>query len=199
MATKKSAARKPAGSTKKASTRKSSQSKKPAAKKSKSTLAKAGKAVGQAAGSVGSAIGDAVKAVLPTSLGGVSSQSEAPFIGEIEKQAKSNDYFRQVLYTTELSQLVLMTVPVGGEIGSEVHNGIDQVLTFVEGEGKAVLNNRSTPVGRGTIVVVPAGTQHNFINTGNSPLKLYTVYAPPEHEPGTVHRTKAEADAAEHH
>lgn len=76
---------------------------------------------------------------------------------------------------------------------------VDQVLVFVEGEGEAVLNGERSTFKANSLVVVPAGTQHNFINTGSTPLKLYTVYAPPEEEPGTLHRTKAEAVAAEAH
>jgi mannose-6-phosphate isomerase-like protein (cupin superfamily) len=91
-----------------------------------------------------------------------------------------------------------MTIPPGGEIGEEVHDGTDQVLAFVEGVGEAILDGESRPVGPNDLVFVRAGTRHNFVNTGADPLRLVTVYAPPEHEPGTVHQTKAEADAAEH-
>ena len=101
--------------------------------------------------------------------------------------------------TGEHSQIVAMTIPPGGEIGEEVHQENDQLLVFVDGEGEAVLDGRSSRVGSNDLVLVPAGTRHNFINTGDGPLRLVTVYAPPEHAPGTVHRTKAEADAAEHH
>ena len=106
-----------------------------------------------------------------------------------------------MLFTTERSQLVLMSVGAGEEIGEEVHEGIDQVLAFVEGTGEAVIEGKRTPVGAGSVVVVPAGTRHNFITTGTAPLKLYTVYTPPEHPDGTVHRSKAEADEyeREHH
>ena len=92
-----------------------------------------------------------------------------------------------------------MTIPAGGEIGEEVHDDVDQVLLFVEGTGEAVLDGESSPVGPSQLVLVRAGTRHNFVNTGTAPMRLVTVYAPPEHEPGTVHQTKAEADAAEHH
>jgi mannose-6-phosphate isomerase-like protein (cupin superfamily) len=115
--------------------------------------------------------------------------------------ARNNENFRQVLFTAKLSQLVLMSIPVGCDIGEEVHEGIDQVLVFVEGEGESVVEGERRPVSEGTVVVIPQGTRHNFINTGNSPLKLYTVYAPPEHPDGTIHRTKEEADEyeREHH
>jgi mannose-6-phosphate isomerase-like protein (cupin superfamily) len=118
---------------------------------------------------------------------------------EIERLARENDDFRREVATAEHSQVVLMTIPPGEEIGEEVHEGIDQLLVFVDGEAEAIVAGESSAVGAGRAVVVPAGTRHNFRNTGSSPLRLWTVYAPPEHEPGTVHRTRAEADAAEEH
>lgn len=118
---------------------------------------------------------------------------------DIDAEVRSNDAFRRELLTGEHSQVVVMTIPAGGEIGEEVHDDVDQVLLFVEGTGEAVLDGESSPVGPNQLVLVRAGTRHNFVNTGNAPMRLVTVYAPPEHEPGTVHQTKAEADAAEHH
>jgi mannose-6-phosphate isomerase-like protein (cupin superfamily) len=112
--------------------------------------------------------------------------------------ARSNEAFRREIMTGDHSQVVVMTIPPGGEIGEEVHDGTDQVLAFVEGVGEAILDGESRPVGPNDLVFVRAGTRHNFVNTGADPLRLVTVYAPPEHEPGTVHQTKAEADAAEH-
>lgn len=120
------------------------------------------------------------------------------YAADVTKLAQANENFRQVLFTTERSQLVLMAIQPGEEIGAEVHEGIDQVLAFIAGEGEAVLADESRPVRAGSVVVVPAGTRHNFINKGDTPLKLYTVYTPPEHPDGTVHRTKAEADEYEH-
>jgi mannose-6-phosphate isomerase-like protein (cupin superfamily) len=111
--------------------------------------------------------------------------------------ARENDAFRRELFTGAKSQLVAMAVPPGGEIGEEVHEDTDQILFFLEGEGEAVLNGERSPVGPGDVVFVKAGTRHNFVNTDQVPLRLLTVYAPPEHPPGTVHATKAEADAAE--
>ena len=110
-----------------------------------------------------------------------------------------NEDFRREVKTAEHSQVVLMTIPPGAEIGEEVHEGIDQLLVFVEGDAEAIIEGESAGVRAGQAVLVPAGTRHNFRNTGASPLRLWTVYAPPEHPPGTVHRTKAEADAAEGH
>ncbi len=90
-----------------------------------------------------------------------------------------------------------MSIPVGGEIGLETHDDVDQVLVFVTGEGLAILDGERSSVAAGRMVHVPAGTEHNITNTGPTDLQLYTIYAPPEHAPGTIHRTKAEADAAE--
>lgn len=115
------------------------------------------------------------------------------FNDDITRLAKDNENFRTVLFTTELSQLVVMSLKPGEDIGEETHDGIDQVLTFVAGAGEAVIEGESRPVKTGSIVVVPAGTLHNFINKGGEPMKLYTVYAPPDHKDGTVHRTKADA------
>ena len=120
-----------------------------------------------------------------------------PLDVDIVKLARSNDAFRREIATGEHSQVVAMTIPAGEEIGEEVHEENDQLLVFVDGEGEAVLDGRSSTVGPNDLVLVPAGTRHNFINTGAGPLRLVTVYAPPEQAPGTVHQTKAEADAAE--
>jgi mannose-6-phosphate isomerase-like protein (cupin superfamily) len=109
-----------------------------------------------------------------------------------------NSSFRRVVETGEHCQVVLMSIRPGGEIGEETHGHVDQVLVFVAGAGEAVLEGERTPVGPGRLVFVPAGTKHNFVNSGDGDLKLYTVYAPPQHAPDTVHETKAEADAAEH-
>lgn len=109
---------------------------------------------------------------------------------------KSAD-FRQVLWTGEHSQLVVMTIPPDGEIGEEVHEDTDQVLSFVSGIGEARVGGQKKKVASGDLVVVPAGTKHNFVNTGPNPLVLYTVYGPAEHADGAVHHTKEEADEAE--
>ncbi|MGW2623181.1 cupin domain-containing protein [Micromonospora taraxaci] len=111
--------------------------------------------------------------------------------------AEKSPDFRRVLWTGEHTQLVIMTIPAGGEIGEEVHEGIDQILTFVSGVGEARVAGEKKKVAAGDLVVVPSGTKHNFVNTGPNPLVLYTVYGPPEHADQAVHRTKEEADAAE--
>ena len=116
---------------------------------------------------------------------------------EIATVAEQSADFRRVLWTGEHSQLVIMTIPPDGEIGEEVHEENDQILSFVSGVGKAVISGRSKSVKAGDVVVVPAGKKHNFLNDGPNPLVLYTVYGPPDHADGAVHSTKEEADAAE--
>jgi mannose-6-phosphate isomerase-like protein (cupin superfamily) len=111
--------------------------------------------------------------------------------------AEQSADFRRVLWTGKHTQLVVMTVPPGGEIGAETHDGTDQILSFVSGAGEAMVDGETRAVAPGDLVVVPAGTPHNFRNTGANPLVLYTVYGPPEHADGVVHRTKEEGDAAE--
>lgn len=112
---------------------------------------------------------------------------------DIVAAAKANPYFRQVVSTGPHAQVVVMCIPAGGDIGEEVHKGVDQVLAFVQGEGVAVIEGEESAVGPDSLVHVPAGTRHNFVNRGSADLILWTVYAPPEHAPGTVHRTKADA------
>ena len=115
---------------------------------------------------------------------------------DIARAAKENTDFRRVILTNKHSQVVLMSIEPGDDIGEETHEG-DQTIYFVAGSGEAVLNGKKSPIRKGSLVSVPAGVLHNFVNTGDEPLKLYTIYAPPEEPVGTVHRTKAEADAAE--
>ena len=111
--------------------------------------------------------------------------------------AEESPDFRRVLWTGEHTQLVVMTIPPGGEIGEEIHEGVDQILTFVSGVGEAVVSGQRRKVVAGDLVVVPAGRKHNFLNTGENPLILYTVYGPPEHADEAVHHTKEEADELE--
>jgi mannose-6-phosphate isomerase-like protein (cupin superfamily) len=119
-----------------------------------------------------------------------------PFNVDIIKLAKANTCFREVVATGPHSQVVVMSIPPGGDIGEEVHDDVDQTLVFVQGEGQAILDGEKSAVAVDRLVHVPAGTRHNFVNTGKVDLRLYTIYAPPEHKPGTIHKTKAEADAA---
>jgi mannose-6-phosphate isomerase-like protein (cupin superfamily) len=116
---------------------------------------------------------------------------------EIATVAEQSADFRRVLWTGEHTQLVIMTIPLGGEIGEEVHDENDQILSFVSGVGKAVVSGRERKVKAGDVVAVPAGTKHNFLNEGPNPLVLYTVYGPPDHSDGAVHKTKEEADRLE--
>ena len=118
---------------------------------------------------------------------------------DIMAAARTNDSFRREVVTGSHEQVVLMTIPPGGEIGEEVHPDTDQVLVIVDGTAEAILDGGRSALGPGDLVLVRAGTQHNVVNTGDGPLRLFTVYAPPEHAAGTVHQTKADADAAEHH
>jgi len=115
----------------------------------------------------------------------------------IVKRALNNDAFRDTVITGQEAQVVLMTLQPGEEIGAEVHGDHDQILILVEGNGQAVLSGQAREVGTNDLIFVHAGIEHNFINTGSKPLRLYTVYAPPEHPAGTHHDDKAEADAYE--
>jgi mannose-6-phosphate isomerase-like protein (cupin superfamily) len=115
---------------------------------------------------------------------------------DLKEITKDGDDFRRVLFTGAHSQLVIMSLAPDEEIGDEVHE-VDQILFAVAGEGEAFLDGRRKSFEKGDVVAVPAGTRHNFRNTSKKPLKLYTVYAPPQHPAGTVHHTKADAVAAE--
>ena len=127
------------------------------------------------------------------------SKTMAGYIGAIEKQSLENTYFRQVLFTAQHVQLVVMCLRPGEDIGDEVHLAVDQFFRIEQGEAKFVLNEKEERLAHaGDAVVVPAGTFHNVVNTSKTALlKLYTIYAPPNHPHGTVHKTKAEAEAAE--
>lgn len=121
------------------------------------------------------------------------------FHEDIVTLAQRNEDFRHEIVTGRHSQVVLMSLPPGEQIGEEVHADVDQTLIFVAGEGEAILDGERSPITANTLYFVPAGIRHNFINTGSGPLKLYTIYAPPEHPKGTVFKTRAEAAAAPHH
>jgi len=121
---------------------------------------------------------------------------------DIEKKSLDNNYFREVLFTGPNSQLVVMALKPGEDIGMETHDDVDQFIRVEAGQGKAVLDGKEYPLQDGSAVVIPAGTEHNVVNTSSAdPLKLYTIYTPPEHPDGTVHKTKAEAEEYEkkHH
>jgi mannose-6-phosphate isomerase-like protein (cupin superfamily) len=121
------------------------------------------------------------------------------YVDNIEKIAEENGNFRTVLYTARYSQLVVMSLKPNEDIGEEVH-GLDQFLRIEEGEGKAILDGVEHPVRDGFAIVVPAGTRHNIVNTsGEKPMKLYTVYSPPNHRDGVLHATKDQAEKDEEH
>ncbi|MCE9623974.1 MAG: cupin domain-containing protein [Deltaproteobacteria bacterium] len=120
------------------------------------------------------------------------------FLKNIEEIAVKNEEFRRVLYTAKHCQLVVMALKPKEEIGAEVHK-LDQFFRVEEGTGEAVLAGVRTAISAGFAVIVPAGANHNIINTGNVPLKLYTLYAPPNHRDGVVHHTRAEAEGDDEH
>ncbi|MCA1605746.1 MAG: cupin domain-containing protein [Acidobacteria bacterium] len=120
------------------------------------------------------------------------------YVIDIEQKTLENENFREVLFTAPHSQLVVMTLQPGEEIGMETHYDIDQFIRVEAGTGKAILNGDEKTLADGTAVVIPAGTEHNVVNTSQSEaLKLYTIYSPPEHPDGTIHKTKAEAEEYE--
>lgn len=121
------------------------------------------------------------------------------FHTDIEAETLSNTNFRKVLFTGAHSQLVVMSLLPSEDIGMEVHANVDQFFRFEAGEGKAILNGEETLFKANDVVIIPAGTNHNIINTSTTePLKLYTIYSPANHPDGTIHATKAEAMADEH-
>ena len=121
------------------------------------------------------------------------------FVTNIEKDSLENECFRKVLYTGPNSQLVMMSLLPGEDIGEEIHS-VDQFLRIEDGVGKTVLNGLEYPIEDGSAIVVPAGVKHNIINTSTSEsMKLYTIYSPANHLDGTVHKTKADAVADEEH
>jgi|SRR5208337_454759 len=123
----------------------------------------------------------------------------AGYVTDIEGKTSNNRTFRTVLFTTSRSQLVVMNLRPKEDIGSEVHDDVDQFIRIEAGEGKAVLNGEEYPLKDGSAVVIPAGVEHNIINTSaKEDMRLYTIYTPPEHKDGTVHKTKADALAAGH-
>jgi mannose-6-phosphate isomerase-like protein (cupin superfamily) len=120
------------------------------------------------------------------------------FCDDIENLTEDNEDFRRVLYTGEHLQLVLMTLQSGEEIGAEVHPDRDQFFRFEEGEGAVDIDGEENRVVDDIAVIVPAGARHNVRNTGSKPLRFYTIYGPPEHKDGIVHRTKQEAQERHH-
>jgi mannose-6-phosphate isomerase-like protein (cupin superfamily) len=120
------------------------------------------------------------------------------FVNDLESFAKKNEEFRRVIYTAKHCQLVLMALQPKEEIGAEVHQ-LDQFFRVEEGTGEAVLDKVRTAIQPGFGILIPAGTNHNIINTGNVPMKLYSIYAPPNHRDGVTHHTRADAEADNEH
>lgn len=120
------------------------------------------------------------------------------FVSNIEDDSKNNENFRKVLYTSKFSQLVVMNLLPGEDIGEEIHN-LDQFLRIETGKGTAILDGVEYRISDGFAVVVPAGTKHNVVNTSDKPMKLYTIYSPPNHRDGVVHKTKEEAERDDEH
>jgi mannose-6-phosphate isomerase-like protein (cupin superfamily) len=137
-----------------------------------------------------------VWAVQHRGKGGISMQKG--YVMEIKNEAKQNECFRKVLATADKSQVVLMSLQPGEEIGMEVHDG-DQIIYVVEGNGLVVLDTEESEVEKGMLILVPAGVQHNLMNTDDKRLKLFTIYAPPQHAAGTVQATRKDAEIAERH
>jgi mannose-6-phosphate isomerase-like protein (cupin superfamily) len=121
------------------------------------------------------------------------------FIDDIEKRTEHNTDFRHVLYTGKHMQLVLMSIEPGDEIGEETHEDVDQFFRIEAGKGEVWIDGRVTKIESDMAILVPAGARHNIRNTGHKPLRLYTLYAPPEHAEGTVHRTREVALASLEH
>ena len=123
------------------------------------------------------------------------------YFENIEKVTLKNNYFRKVLFTGKHAQLVVMSLKPGEEIGLEVHKGVDQFFRFEQGEATVVIDGKEFRVSPDDVIIVPAGSLHNITNTTSTDLKLYTIYSPPNHPDGTLHKTKKEAEEYEksHH
>lgn len=140
----------------------------------------------------------------PQAMSHIHDYGPQPLVVNIERFAKGNPYFRTTLWTGQHLQVTLMSIPVGSEVGLEIHPHVDQFLRIesgyahvLMGKSKNLLTYRQE-AGSGYAIIVPAGTWHNVVNVGPTPLKLYSIYAPPQHPFGTIHKTKAEAEEAEH-
>lgn len=137
----------------------------------------------------------------PTTRGATerSESTKRGLVTNIEKLSEQNGDFRRVVYTGKHSQLVVMALPPGEHIGAEIHRDVDQFFRVEEGSGEVKLGSERTPLGPGSAIVVPAGTKHDVKNTGDKPLKLYTIYSPPQHRDGVVHHTRADAERDTEH
>ncbi len=122
-----------------------------------------------------------------------------PYVKNIEKETLENDFFRKEIFTGEHLQITVMSLLPGEDIGAEVHPTTDQFLRIEQGSGKAIIDGQEYQVSDDFAITIPAGLEHNVINTGDVAMKLYSIYTPVEHPKGTIHETKADAMAAEHH
>lgn len=124
-----------------------------------------------------------------------------PYVNNIETETLGNDFFRKEVFTGQFMQMTVMSLLPGEDIGEEVHNDTDQFLRIEQGTGKAIIGDQEYAVEDDFVIIIPAGMKHNVINTGTIPMKMYSIYTPPEHPKGTIHKDKAEAVAAEalHH
>jgi mannose-6-phosphate isomerase-like protein (cupin superfamily) len=133
-------------------------------------------------------------AVPPLATPSKPTRSPEPFLVNVLEQARTNEAYRRVLFTGARSQLVLMTIPPGGDIGLESHAHVEQLIFIASGTGKAVLDGVETPIGAGHVVIATPTARHDVVNTGSQPLRIYTVYAPPNHLDGRVQEAKADAE-----
>lgn len=129
----------------------------------------------------------------PTPVTGAKVEAR-PSQTNVLEEAQKNDAYRRVLFTGARSQLALMSIPPGGDIGLESHPHVEQLIFIASGQGKAIINGVETPLTAGDVVVATPNTRHNVVNTGSVPLQIYTVYAPPNHIDGRVHRSKTDAE-----
>ena len=120
------------------------------------------------------------------------------YLEDIKKATKENTNFRKALHTGSYSQIVAMSIPAGSDIGEETHDNVDQIIFIIGGNGQAIIGGEVRNIDEHDVVFVPAGKMHNFKNSGDKELKLFTVYSPPEHPDGTIHRTKEDAIKDEH-
>ncbi len=130
-----------------------------------------------------------------TSSGTRGGEAPRPFQTNVLEEARKNDAYRRVLFTGARSQLVVMTIPVGGDIGLEAHDNVEQLIFIASGRGKAIVNDADKPLAPGDVLVATPGARHNVVNVGAEPLRIYTVYAPANHIDGRVHGKKADAEA----
>lgn len=142
---------------------------------------------------IGIGCGASRQPAAPIALTQANAQSARSFHSNVLEQARANEAYRRVLFTGARSQLVLMTIPPGGDIGLESHAHVEQLIFIASGQGKAIVNGVETPIAAGDVLIATPTARHNVVNTGSVPLHIYTVYAPPNHIDGRVHPSKTDA------